>query len=151
MIHHNEKHFISEDFWISDLNVQSSNDTVWLLLLSSSSSFRSVCFYIHRMKAEIGRKELGTDSDFLSVTKLLFWFLIATLCFVLFQALYYALPLNYVTTGNLRSKLETNQQTVRKLIDKMTREGYLEATTANKRLGLGSDLLHVLSTVIYNY
>uniref|UniRef100_A0A7N0TX01 HORMA domain-containing protein n=1 Tax=Kalanchoe fedtschenkoi TaxID=63787 RepID=A0A7N0TX01_KALFE len=50
------------------------------------------------------------------------------------KALYYALPMNYVTTGKLQNKLEANQGTVRKLIDKMTREGYLEAK-AIKRLG----------------
>ncbi|CAM8912706.1 unnamed protein product [Rhodiola kirilowii] len=50
------------------------------------------------------------------------------------KALYYALPMNYVTIGMLQNKLEANQGTVRKLIDKMTKEGYLEAK-ANKRLG----------------
>ncbi|KAL9665626.1 hypothetical protein QQ045_021047 [Rhodiola kirilowii] len=52
----------------------------------------------------------------------------------LLQALYHALPMNYVTVGKLQNKLEANQGTVRKLIDKMTREGYLQATS-NKRLG----------------
>ncbi|XP_020538966.1 meiosis-specific protein ASY1 [Jatropha curcas] len=52
------------------------------------------------------------------------------------KALYHALPMNYVTVTKLQSMLdgEANQTTVRKLIDKMTREGYLEAK-GNRRLG----------------
>ncbi|KAI3696442.1 hypothetical protein L1987_79457 [Smallanthus sonchifolius] len=41
------------------------------------------------------------------------------------QALYHALPMNYITVSKLQSKLggEANHTTVRKLMDKMTREG----------------------------
>lgn len=54
----------------------------------------------------------------------------------IFQALYHALPLNYITITKLQSKLEgeANLTTVRKLIDKMTLDGYVEATS-NRRLG----------------
>ncbi|XP_065873225.1 meiosis-specific protein ASY1 [Euphorbia lathyris] len=52
------------------------------------------------------------------------------------KALYHALPMKYVTVAKLQSKLdgEANQTTVRKLIDKMTLDGYLEAK-AYRRLG----------------
>ncbi|XP_074268770.1 meiosis-specific protein ASY1-like isoform X2 [Silene latifolia] len=52
------------------------------------------------------------------------------------QALYHALPMEYVTIAKLQTKLEgkANLNTVRKLIDKMTREGFLEATS-NRKLG----------------
>ncbi|XP_058194657.1 meiosis-specific protein ASY1 [Rhododendron vialii] len=52
------------------------------------------------------------------------------------KALYHALPMNYVTTAKLQNKLDgkINQATVRKLIDKMTREGFLDAKS-NGRLG----------------
>ncbi|KAK9757182.1 hypothetical protein RND81_01G146300 [Saponaria officinalis] len=52
------------------------------------------------------------------------------------QALYHSLPMEYVTIGKLQTKLEgkANQNTVRKLIDKMTRDGFLEATS-NRKLG----------------
>ncbi|OIT05218.1 hypothetical protein A4A49_65144, partial [Nicotiana attenuata] len=52
------------------------------------------------------------------------------------KALYHALPMNYVTISNLRSKLggEANQTTVKKLIDKMTQDGFVEARS-NRRLG----------------
>ncbi|KAK3040856.1 hypothetical protein RJ639_029200, partial [Escallonia herrerae] len=52
------------------------------------------------------------------------------------KALYHALPMNYITIAKLQSKLEggANQTTVRKLIDKMTQDGFLE-TTSNRRLG----------------
>ncbi|PSR84765.1 HORMA domain-containing protein [Actinidia chinensis var. chinensis] len=52
------------------------------------------------------------------------------------KALYHALPMNYVTVSKLQSKLdgEVNQATVRKLIDKMTRDGFVEAKS-NRRLG----------------
>ncbi|KAH9618153.1 hypothetical protein KSS87_002037 [Heliosperma pusillum] len=52
------------------------------------------------------------------------------------QALYYALPMEYVTIAKLQTKLEgkPNLTTVRKLVDKMTREGFLEATS-NRKLG----------------
>ncbi|KAH9708215.1 Meiosis-specific protein ASY1 [Citrus sinensis] len=52
------------------------------------------------------------------------------------KALYYALSMNYVTIAKLQKKLdkEANQSTVRKLIDKMIREGYVEAK-GSRRLG----------------
>ncbi|KAL2455874.1 DNA-binding HORMA family protein [Forsythia ovata] len=52
------------------------------------------------------------------------------------KALYYALPLNYITVAKLQSKLEgeANLTIVRKLIDKMTRDGFVEAKS-NRRLG----------------
>ncbi|KAK2969300.1 hypothetical protein RJ640_030841, partial [Escallonia rubra] len=52
------------------------------------------------------------------------------------KALYHALPMNYITIAKLQSKLEgeANQTTVRKLIDKMTQDGFIEAT-GNRRLG----------------
>ncbi|XP_070050181.1 meiosis-specific protein ASY1-like [Nicotiana tomentosiformis] len=52
------------------------------------------------------------------------------------KALYHALPLNYVTISNLQSKLggEANRTTVKKLIDKMTQDGFVEAGS-NRRLG----------------
>nr|XP_043612920.1 meiosis-specific protein ASY1 [Erigeron canadensis] len=52
------------------------------------------------------------------------------------KALYHALPLNYITASTLQSKLggEANQTTVRKLMDKMTKEGYIESTS-NRKLG----------------
>ncbi|KAJ6341294.1 hypothetical protein OIU78_009465 [Salix suchowensis] len=55
---------------------------------------------------------------------------------VYMKALYHVLPMKYVTISKLQNKLdgEANQCTVRKLIDKMTRDGYLEAK-GNRRLG----------------
>ncbi|KAL8106463.1 meiosis-specific protein ASY1 [Apium graveolens] len=52
------------------------------------------------------------------------------------KALYHALPMNYITVSKLHNKLEgeVNQTTVRKLIDKMTKEGFVEAQS-NRRLG----------------
>lgn len=52
------------------------------------------------------------------------------------QAFYHALPLNYISASKLQSKLggEANPTTVCKLMDKMTKEGYIEATN-NRRLG----------------
>ncbi|KAL3835691.1 hypothetical protein ACJIZ3_010427 [Penstemon smallii] len=52
------------------------------------------------------------------------------------KALYHALPLNYITVAKLQNKLEgeANQTTVRKLIDKMTHDGFV-APTSNRRLG----------------
>ncbi|KAF7123223.1 hypothetical protein RHSIM_Rhsim12G0026000 [Rhododendron simsii] len=52
------------------------------------------------------------------------------------KALYHALPMNYVTTAKLQNKLDgkINHATVRKLIDKMTRGGFLDAKS-NGRLG----------------
>ena len=53
-----------------------------------------------------------------------------------FQALYHALPMDYVTIGKLQGKLdgEASQNTVRKLIDKMVQDGYVK-NSANRRLG----------------
>ncbi|KAK1370085.1 meiosis-specific protein ASY1 [Heracleum sosnowskyi] len=52
------------------------------------------------------------------------------------KALYYALPMNYVTVSKLHDKLEgeVNQTTVSKLIDKMVKEGFVEAQSS-RRLG----------------
>ncbi|KAF9601176.1 hypothetical protein IFM89_017124 [Coptis chinensis] len=52
------------------------------------------------------------------------------------KALYHALPMDYVTVTKLQTKLdgEANQTTVRKLIDKMAQDGYLEGVS-NRRLG----------------
>ena len=53
------------------------------------------------------------------------------------QALYHALPMTYITVSKLQNKLggEANLTTVRKLIDKMTQEGFLEVKS-NRRLGI---------------
>ncbi|KAL9273986.1 Meiosis-specific protein ASY1-like protein, partial [Drosera capensis] len=52
------------------------------------------------------------------------------------MALYHALPMDYVSVAKLQNKLEgeANQYTVRKLIDKMTRDGFVEAQS-NRRHG----------------
>ncbi|PON50659.1 Winged helix-turn-helix DNA-binding domain containing protein [Parasponia andersonii] len=52
------------------------------------------------------------------------------------KALYHALPMKYVTVSKLQNKLEgeASQITVRKMIDKMTRDGFVEAK-GNRRLG----------------
>ncbi|RWW34174.1 hypothetical protein GW17_00001069 [Ensete ventricosum] len=52
------------------------------------------------------------------------------------SALYYALPMDYVTISKLQSKLAgvANHSTVRKLIDKMEQDGYIK-NTGNRRLG----------------
>ncbi|XP_042501125.1 meiosis-specific protein ASY1 isoform X2 [Macadamia integrifolia] len=52
------------------------------------------------------------------------------------KALYHALPMEYVTVPKLQSKLEgeANQATVKKLIEKMAQEGFVEGT-GNRRLG----------------
>jgi meiosis-specific protein HOP1 len=49
--------------------------------------------------------------------------------------------MNYVTVAKLQSKLEgeANQTTVRKIINKMTLDGFLEAQ-GNRRLGLCSHM-----------
>ncbi|KAJ8480410.1 hypothetical protein OPV22_024137 [Ensete ventricosum] len=56
--------------------------------------------------------------------------------FVYMKALYYALPMDYVTISKLQSKLAgvANHSTVRKLIDKMEQDGYIK-NTGNRRLG----------------
>ncbi|KAL7154597.1 hypothetical protein ABFS83_03G012200 [Erythranthe nasuta] len=52
------------------------------------------------------------------------------------KALYHTLPMNYITVTKLQNKLEgeASQTTVRKLIDKMTQDGFVEAGS-NRRLG----------------
>uniref|UniRef100_A0ACD5ZJC2 Uncharacterized protein n=1 Tax=Avena sativa TaxID=4498 RepID=A0ACD5ZJC2_AVESA len=52
------------------------------------------------------------------------------------KALYHALPMDYVTIVKLQGKLdgEANQNTVRKLIDKMVQDGYVK-NSGNRRLG----------------
>ncbi|KAM7464743.1 hypothetical protein LguiA_032864 [Lonicera macranthoides] len=52
------------------------------------------------------------------------------------KALYHALPMTYITVSKLQNKLggEANLTTARKLIDKMTEEGFLEVKS-NRRLG----------------
>ncbi|XP_026459920.1 meiosis-specific protein ASY1-like [Papaver somniferum] len=52
------------------------------------------------------------------------------------KVLYHVLPLDYVTISKLQSKLEgeENQETVRKLLDKMACDGYVEAKS-KPRLG----------------
>ncbi|KAJ8451525.1 hypothetical protein Cgig2_018159 [Carnegiea gigantea] len=52
------------------------------------------------------------------------------------KALYHALPMEYVTIPKLQSKLEgkANLSGVRKLIDKMVQDGFVEATS-NRKLG----------------
>ncbi|CAL5444689.1 unnamed protein product [Camellia sinensis] len=57
------------------------------------------------------------------------------------KALYHALPMSYVTVAKLQSKLdgEINQTTVRKLIDKMIHDGFLDAKGSRK---LGKRVIH---------
>ncbi|CAM0909480.1 unnamed protein product [Alopecurus aequalis] len=52
------------------------------------------------------------------------------------KALYHALPMDYVTIAKLHGKLdgEANQNTVRKLMDKMVQDGYIK-DSGNRRLG----------------
>ncbi|CAA7027720.1 unnamed protein product [Microthlaspi erraticum] len=52
------------------------------------------------------------------------------------KALYHSLPMQYVTITKLHNMLdgEANQTTVRKLMDRMAQEGYVEASS-NRRLG----------------
>ncbi|XP_060970804.1 meiosis-specific protein ASY1 isoform X1 [Cannabis sativa] len=50
------------------------------------------------------------------------------------KALYHALPMTYVTVPKLQNKLEASPVTVRKIIDKMTKDGFVEAK-GNRRLG----------------
>ncbi|KAK8962635.1 hypothetical protein KSP40_PGU019121 [Platanthera guangdongensis] len=54
----------------------------------------------------------------------------------LVQALYHTLPMKYVTVGKLQHKLdgETNQNTTRKLLDRMIHDGYIK-NSGKKRLG----------------
>lgn len=64
------------------------------------------------------------------------WHILDILLFKL-QALYYALPMNYVTVPKLQNMLQgqANQTTVRKLIDRMTQDGFIDAKS-NRRLGM---------------
>ncbi|KAL4558379.1 hypothetical protein LXL04_036578 [Taraxacum kok-saghyz] len=52
------------------------------------------------------------------------------------KALFHALPMDYITIPKLQSKLggEVNQTMVRKLMDKTTKEGFIE-TSSSRRLG----------------
>ncbi|KAK9934506.1 hypothetical protein M0R45_021647 [Rubus argutus] len=52
------------------------------------------------------------------------------------KALYHVLPMQYVSVAKLHNKLggEENQNTVRKLIDKMAQDGFVELE-GNRRLG----------------
>ncbi|KAL0928185.1 hypothetical protein M5K25_000055 [Dendrobium thyrsiflorum] len=52
------------------------------------------------------------------------------------KALYHALPMKYVTAVKLQHKLsgEANQNTVKKLLDRMVKDGYIK-NTGKKRLG----------------
>ncbi|KAG8365887.1 hypothetical protein BUALT_Bualt17G0018700 [Buddleja alternifolia] len=52
------------------------------------------------------------------------------------KALYHTLPMKYISVAKLQNKLEgeASQTTVKKLIDKMTQDGFLE-TGSNRRLG----------------
>ncbi|ESQ28572.1 hypothetical protein EUTSA_v10018311mg [Eutrema salsugineum] len=52
------------------------------------------------------------------------------------KALYHSLPMKYVTIPKLHNMLdgEANQAAVRKLLDRMTQDGYVEASS-NRRLG----------------
>lgn len=54
----------------------------------------------------------------------------------LFQALFHTLQMSYVTFSKLQNKLEgeANLNTVRKMIDKMIRDGFVEAK-GSRRLG----------------
>ncbi|XP_039139405.1 meiosis-specific protein PAIR2-like isoform X3 [Dioscorea cayenensis subsp. rotundata] len=56
--------------------------------------------------------------------------------FMYMKALYHALPMDYVTVTKLHSKVdgEVNQNTIRKFIDKMAQEGFVQ-NTCNRRLG----------------
>ncbi|CAA0822654.1 DNA-binding HORMA family protein [Striga hermonthica] len=57
------------------------------------------------------------------------------------KALYHTLPLEYITVPKLKSKLEgeASPTTVRKLIDKMTQDGFIEAGSSRK---LGKRVVH---------
>ncbi|CAH2065851.1 unnamed protein product [Thlaspi arvense] len=56
--------------------------------------------------------------------------------FMYMKALYHSLPMKYVTIPKLHNMLdgEANQSAVRKLLDRMTQDGYVEASS-NRRLG----------------
>ncbi|KAJ0972501.1 hypothetical protein J5N97_020460 [Dioscorea zingiberensis] len=56
--------------------------------------------------------------------------------FMYMKALYHALPMDYVTVAKLQAKLdgEVNQTTIRKFINMMAHEGFVQ-NTGNRRLG----------------
>ncbi|KAL6963620.1 HORMA domain [Sarracenia purpurea var. burkii] len=62
------------------------------------------------------------------------------------QALYHVLPMDYITVTKLQNKLEgeVNQTTARKLIEKMTCDGFLEAKSSRR---LGRRVIHSDLTV----
>ncbi|CAN1256941.1 Meiosis-specific protein ASY1 [Linum perenne] len=61
------------------------------------------------------------------------------------KALFHALPMTYVTIPKLQSKLDgqTSLTTVRKLMNRMTKEGYVEAKGNRK---LGKRVIHSITT-----
>jgi len=70
---------------------------------------------------------------------------------LLFQALFHALPMNYVSVAKLQSKLEgeANQTAVKRLIDKMTQDGYIEAK-GYRRLGTLRPLANSISCFVWS-
>ncbi|KAI3967167.1 hypothetical protein MKX01_042752 [Papaver californicum] len=93
-------------------------------------------YFISKLKAIVVKEEMdvpvnqvdekvqqGNDEDYLYL-----------------KALYHVLPLDYVTIFKLQSKLEgeANQATVRKLLDKMACDGYVEAKS---KPGLGKRVI----------
>lgn len=56
--------------------------------------------------------------------------------------------MNYITVTKLQNKLdgEANQSIVRKLVDKMIRDGYVEAK-GSRRLGLSSEIDFLLDKI----
>ncbi|ONK68391.1 uncharacterized protein A4U43_C05F10930 [Asparagus officinalis] len=57
--------------------------------------------------------------------------------FMYTKALYYALPMDYMTVAKLQTKLdgEAKQNTVRKLIDKIAQDGYLKSSGSKRLVG----------------
>ncbi|XP_051121256.1 meiosis-specific protein ASY1 [Andrographis paniculata] len=53
------------------------------------------------------------------------------------KALYHTLPMTYITVAKLQNKFEgqINQNMARKFIDRMTQDGFIEASSNNRRLG----------------
>lgn len=89
-------------------------------------------FMYMKVGHEIWIKTLGYECDNLSLEVGL------TNCpNCLLQALYYALPLDYVTISQLQTNLgnEINYLATRKLVEKMVNEGYVEGTMANRKMG----------------
>ncbi|KAK6922406.1 HORMA domain [Dillenia turbinata] len=81
-------------------------------------------------------KQRNSDYDFDAVKEETDSATVKNVDYMYMKALYYALPMNYVTVPKLHNKLEgeVNQTTVRRFIDKMTKEGFVEAKS-NRRLG----------------